>query len=197
MRPTGITDYLSDAPKMEFIVWGLTLTWLTLSILQFRRQLRNAGPKVGDIKPGSTGPPIWTSLAVLGQMGGFLLPQLIYWTTTANNGFRQPEWMAEYALPSPPDIFGVDGVLVGRAVGLLAHYAGSVLMRTTMKTLGDQYHLIGVSALFFHGLPETYILPGLQIREKPRLVDHGPLAYVRHPAYTQVSHSLVAEPRPF
>ena len=36
----------------------------------------------------------------------------------------------------------------------------------------------------------AYILSELQIREKPRLIDHGPFAYVRHPIYTQVSHSI-------
>jgi len=38
--------------------------------------------------------------------------------------------------------------------------------RTAPKTLGDECHAIGASALLLRGLPEAYILPGLQIREK-------------------------------
>jgi hypothetical protein len=90
-----------------------------------------------------------------GQVCGLFLPKLIYWTATAHNKFRQPEWMTEYALPSPPDVFGVDGATVGRTVGLLAVLAGTILTRTALKALGDQYHAIGVSALFFRGLPDT------------------------------------------
>jgi hypothetical protein len=56
--------------------------------------------------------------------------------------------MTEYALPSPPNVFGLDGVTVGRTVGLLASLAGTMLTHTALKSLGDQYHAIGVSALF-------------------------------------------------
>jgi len=100
----------------------------------------------------------------------YLLP-LVYWTATASNKFHQPAWMSEYALPSPPDVFGFDGVTVGRTVGLLGTLAGAILTRTALKALGDQCSTFG-------------------IREKPKLVDQGPFAYVRHPIYTA---SLIIE----
>ena len=53
--------------------------------------------------------------------------------------------MAENALPPPPDVFGVDGVIVGRAAGLLVHFVGTLLARTALRVLGDQFHVIGVS----------------------------------------------------
>ena len=38
------------------------------------------------------------------------------WTTTTRNESRQPsERMTEHAFPSPPHIFGDDGVVAGRA----------------------------------------------------------------------------------
>lgn len=132
---------------MELIVWGSTVGSLALSTLNLRGQLKNGRSKAGNIKPGSTGPRIWTTLALLGQFFGFFLPQVVYWTTTAYNGFRQPEWMTEYTLPSPPDVFGVNGVVAGRAVGLLAVFAGRIFATTALKTLGDQYHAIGVGPL--------------------------------------------------
>ena len=147
MYLTGITNHFHDVPKMEVVVWGLTVGWAVSAGLSIRTQLRSARSRAGNIKPGSTGPRIWTSLALLGQLGAFFLPQLVYWTTTAYNGFRQPGWMREYALPSPPDVFGVDGVVAGRMAGLLASHAGTVFARTALGILGDQYSPIGVSAL--------------------------------------------------
>jgi len=147
-------DHFSNVPKMELIVWGSTVGTIASSVFLTRSQLKSARLKAGDIKPGSTGPRIWTSLAKLGQLG-LSLPPLVYWVTTAHNKFHQPEWMTEYALPSPPDVFGADGVIVGRAAGLLVLLAGTVLTRTAMRILGDQLQVIGVSPLPFRGLPDT------------------------------------------
>ena len=133
---------------MELGAWGFTLGCFVSASLAARNQLISARRTAGNIKPGSTGPPTWTNLAVAGQYGGFLLPQFVYWTTTAYNGFRQPGWMREYALPSPPDIFGLDGVVAGRVLGSLATYVGWTLGRITIEVLGDQYATIGVSAPF-------------------------------------------------
>ena len=155
MYAAGIMDHFSSTPKMELVVWGSTMALYASSAFRFRNQYRSARSTAGDIKPGSTGPRILTSVAILGQFCGSALPPLVYLTATAYNKFRQPEWMTEYALPSPPDVFGVDGVLVGRAVGLLAVLAGSVLTRAALKILGDQFHAIGVSAIFSCRLSNT------------------------------------------
>ena len=73
--------------------------------------------------------------------------------------------MTKYALPSAPDLLGVDGITVGRAVGLLVVLAGTVLAQTALKVLGDQYNAIGVSAYFFSWIvgrrEARYILSGL------------------------------------
>jgi len=140
-------DHFSDAPKMELIVWGSTVGMLTAFIFRVHCQVKKS--KAGNIKHGSTGPRLGTSLAVLGQFCGFSVPPLIYWTTTAYNKFQQPEWMTEYALPSPPDFFGVDGITAGRTAGLLMFFAGAILARAAMKALGDQFHVIGVSDPIF------------------------------------------------
>ena len=142
-------DHFSDAPKMELIVWGSTVGIVASSVLRARSQLKGARSKAGATKSGSTGPPLWTGLAILGQFSGFSLPPLVYWTTTAYNKFQQPEWMTEYALPPPPDVFGVDGVIVGRTAGLLAFLAGMILTRAALKALGDQFQAIGVSSPIF------------------------------------------------
>lgn len=147
MYLAGIMDHLSDAPKMELIVWGSTVGVFAFSTLRVRRQLAKGRSKAGNIKAGSTGPRIWTTLSMFGQFGGMSLPPLIYWTATAYNKFHQPEWLTEYALPPPPDVFGVEGVVVGRGVGLLAFLAGAILSRSAIKALGEQFSAIGVSNL--------------------------------------------------
>ena len=153
MYVAGIMDHFSDAPRMELIVWASVVGIGIPAAFRTYGQCKNS--KAGDIKPGSTGPRFWTNLALLGQFSGLVAPSFIYWTTTAYNKFQQPGWMIEHALPSPPDAFGVDGVIVGRAVGLLVHFAGTTLVRAALKALGDQYHAIGVSGPVFSWITDA------------------------------------------
>ena len=152
MHLAEILDRLSDPrATMELFIWAWTAAGFIPSSLNLRSQLKNAKSRAGGIKPGSTGPRIRTRLILFAQFCGFALPQFVYWAATAYNGFRQPQWMTSHALPSPPDVLGIDGVVVGRAVGLLAHWIGRSLAVAAMKCLGDQYYPIGVSTLFFGG----------------------------------------------
>lgn len=70
---------------------------------------------------------------MLGQFVGFFFPRQVYWTTTVYNGFQRSGLMKEYALPSPPDVFGVDGVMIGRVTGLLVYFAGGNFGRIALK----------------------------------------------------------------
>ena len=192
---TGMAYYFFNIPMIELVPWGMTLgCWFTSVIINSQTILHSTG---GEVKPSSVHPRFWLYLALGTQYTGFLVPQLMYWTTTAGNGFHQPEWWRKYALPSPPDVFGFDGELVGRAVGSLGVAVGWAIFCTVIIALGDQYATFGVSTLFSRGLPDTdrrLAPPGLQVREKPRLSVHGPYEYVRHPLYAQVYRSLFAEP---
>lgn len=144
-------DHFSDAPKVELIIWCSMVAIRAWGTFGFRGQIKSARSTAGKIKPGSTGPRLWTTLALVGQFCGFLLPWVVYVIAIAWNKFRQPDWMIEYALPPFPAIFGVDSVTFGRAVGVLGHFAGSALAYIALKTLGDQYHAIGVSDLSSRG----------------------------------------------
>ena len=187
----GIIDHPSGVPKMELIVWGSTLAFFIVSSTKLRGQYDrslNANRKI--TKPGSTGPPVLAPLSIVGQVFGTSLPLFVYWTTTAYNGLRQPEWLAKHALPPPPEVFGFDGVVVGRMVGLFGLLAGMILGVRSVKAMGDQYlGFGGVSDMISPpALPKTGLRSSrvAQIREKPRLVVHGPFAYVRHPMYSWV-----------
>ena len=143
-------NHFFDAPKMELIVWGSTMGIFAFSAFRFRSQFKIARSEAEDTKPGSTGPH--TNLDFSRTIGTifftFVLPPFVYLAGTVSNKFHQPEWMTKYAPPAPPDVFGIDGVTAGRAVGLLAVLAGAALAQTALKTLGDQYNSIGVSARF-------------------------------------------------
>ena len=197
MYVAGIMNHFSEAPKMELIVWGSTMAIFVSTAFEARSQLKSARSKAGDTKLASTGPRFWTSLAFLGQSAGLYLLPLVYWTTTASNKFHQPGWMTEYALPSPPDVFGFDGITVGRTVGLLGVLVGAKLTRTALKALGDQFSTFGVSALLFHGLSDVNRWLATFLRHVGKgeagLVDHGPFTYIRHPIYAQVFHTPFAE----
>ena len=183
----GMMDCFS-ASKIELIVWCSTFVTSVPSVFAARGLLARGKSNAGDVKAGSTGPPIWATLAMSGQVIGLSLPGFVYWTTVAYNKFRQPEWMIRYALPSPSDVFGLDGVVVGRLTGLLALLLSYTISHRALKALGNQFHGIGVSPPSFgapHGGTVAYIHSVLQqIRKKHRLVDTGPYAYVRHPIYT-------------
>ena len=136
------TDNVSN---VELIVWAFTVGTFASSSLRARDQFKNSRSTAGRIKPGTTGPRFWTKLAMLGQFVGFFVPPLVYWTTIAYSGFQRSGLMKEYALPSPPDVFGADGVMIGRVTGLLMYFAGGNFGRIALECLGDQYSPIGVS----------------------------------------------------
>ena len=183
-------EYFSNASKIDLIVWALTVGLCVPGALRVRKQEEEGKSKIGRTKESTAGSSIRVTLAIFGQVGATVLPTLVYWTVIPWNGFRQPEWMTKYALPSPPDVFGIDGVVVGRAVGLLGFFASRFITDTSFKALGDQYHPIGVSSLilslWYHRIrgPAAYVFSLPQIREKHKLVDSGPYAYVRHPIYS-------------
>ena len=141
----GLGDHFPNALMVELIVWVLTLGNFISSSFRNYGQIRHSRSTGGRIKPGTTGPSFWIELAILGQFVGFFVPPVIYWTTTAYNGFQRSGLMKEYSLPSPPDVCGVDGVMVGRMVGFLMQFVGGRFGRIALECLGDQYSPIGVS----------------------------------------------------
>ncbi|KAF9223285.1 hypothetical protein BS17DRAFT_781622 [Gyrodon lividus] len=95
----------------------------------------------------------------------FLLPPAVYVGGVVLNGFRQPDWMAKFALSG-----NVMGLEWRNALRLVACSATLSLRRITARAfdhLGEQWHVIGR-------------------REKPRVVQTGPYALVRHPLYATV-----------
>jgi len=103
------------------------------------------------------------------------MPPVVYIGALVLNKFRQPEWMTRFALPD--EIVGVNldparkGVL--RAAACVAGFMLRSLTDSTFQHLGEQWHSLGR-------------------RERPRVVQTGPYAWVRHPLYTAVLLQEVA-----
>ena len=144
LPPTaGMMDQLSGAQKMELVVWGSTLGLFMFTLSKGRGRFHRAFYD-RRAKPGSTGPPIQFALSMAAQNLGIVLPLLLYWVAAPYNKFHQPEWLADHPLPPPPDVFGVDGVVIGRMAGLLGLLTGMMVVVKTLRAMGDQYIVFGV-----------------------------------------------------
>ena len=105
-------------------------------------------------------------------MGRFLTP-IVYWVSTLRHRWGKPAWEGWWSLPVPTRHTGfwrtVAKVNVGRvnwprAVAVLLAVGIEFFVYDVVKTLGDQFSLIGV-------------------RERARLVEGGAYKVVRHPMY--------------
>lgn len=129
---------------MDLLIWSSTLGTFVYTVINARNTLKRADHTLGDTGTSLVGP-----LATLGQFGGLSFPGFVYWAATALNRFRQPEWMMEYALPSPPDVLGIDGMVFWRAIGLLVLLAGVSLTHSALIVAADELRLSGVSTPSF------------------------------------------------
>ncbi|KAG2039635.1 hypothetical protein BDR03DRAFT_859906, partial [Suillus americanus] len=95
----------------------------------------------------------------------FFIPSLIYVLCVTGNLFTQPAWIQRMSLPN--DYFQHKTKVVLRIAACALSF---VLLRFAGRAfthLGNQWHTVGR-------------------REKPRVVQTGPYAVVRHPLYTNV-----------
>ncbi|EIW84680.1 hypothetical protein CONPUDRAFT_48846 [Coniophora puteana RWD-64-598 SS2] len=96
----------------------------------------------------------------------FLLPQAAYLVGVPLSGFRQPDWMLRWALPSLNLTLGQKASVRLVASGMLVLVLHGFYKRIA-KDLGDQWHTIGR-------------------RKNVKIVKHGVYSVVRHPMYTAV-----------
>ncbi|KAH8114706.1 hypothetical protein DFH11DRAFT_1508780 [Phellopilus nigrolimitatus] len=111
-------------------------------------------------------PATWTGKLVTPTHAlATFVPVIIYLATVPRSGFAQPEWIRRLALPD----FGLDGdtVTALRLVGCVSAVLAWAHAEYCVRKLGQSWHIIGV-------------------REKPKIVDSGPYAIVRHPFYSSV-----------
>jgi len=180
---------INHVPRFEFLVWSTTLGSVGYTISRaypvFKAAETHAGPikrspaLINDTAQDGGGGPLRLSpltklqLALIGQAVGRFLPPIVYWASGLRYMWGRPAWKSQWSFPAPTRRAGLWGmttaVRVGRVnwlrvVGVVLAVGIEFFQSSVIKTLGDQFHMIGV-------------------RERPRLVDGGAFRVVRHPMY--------------
>jgi len=181
----GVIDHI---PKFEFLIWSATLGSVGYTISRtypaFEVAETHAGPTkqsptlsddtAQDGGPLSLSPLTKLQIAAIGGAIGRFLPPVEYWVSSLRRGWDQPAWNDRWSLPVPTrgtafwgmvTVVNVERVNWLRGIGVLFAVGIEFFQCHVVKTLGDQFHTIGV-------------------REKPRLVDGGAFKVVRHPMYS-------------
>jgi len=181
---------INHVPRFEFLVWSATLGSVGYTISQtypiFKAAETHAGrikrspALVNDATQDGDGSPLHLSpltklqLAVFGQAVGKFLPPIVYWTSGLRHMWGRPAWRSRWSFPVPMRRTGFWGMTAAvrvervnwlRVVGVVLAVGIELFQCGVIKTLGDQFHMIGV-------------------RERPRLVDGGAFRMVRHPMYS-------------
>jgi len=180
----GVIDH---SPKFEFLIWSATLGSVGYTMSQaypaFKAAEAQAGPvkqssvlsddTVQDGGPLSLNPLTKLRLALIGQTAGRFLPPIAYWISSLRHSWGRPVWEGRWNLPVPTGNTAFWGMITEvnlgrvnwlRGMGVILAVGIEFFQYGVVKTLGDQFHMIGV-------------------RAKPKLVDGGAFKVVRHPMY--------------
>ncbi|QRV84022.1 isoprenylcysteine carboxyl methyltransferase [Ceratobasidium sp. AG-Ba] len=106
--------------------------------------------------PGKQG-----ELVTVAHTIGLFAPALIFLVGLPMNKFVMPNWLQRYSIPpapSPEIYYGA------RVAGYIGSLGIGITMDWGMRHLSSQWHIVG-------------------LRERPKLVNTGPFAYIRHPMY--------------
>ncbi|KIK80523.1 hypothetical protein PAXRUDRAFT_833470 [Paxillus rubicundulus Ve08.2h10] len=163
MHIVGLDIPMSISHGIEAMVVLTITSGSVYSITKMRSVAANAEAKGGRIRTASMPTSFLARIVTPIQVLATFIPPLGYVCTVVLNGFQQPEWMAKFALSEE---------LVGsqwkNALRVLACSA-SFLLR-------------GVVDYVLHHLGEQWDAAGR--REKSRIVQTGPYAFVRHPLFS-------------
>ncbi|KAH0833448.1 hypothetical protein J3R83DRAFT_12563 [Lanmaoa asiatica] len=164
----------SSSQLLELFVFLCTADHFRYGISKIGTASALAESKSGPVRPDSMPTRLSTLITSFQVLTHFLVPT-IYSFAVVNARFQQPPWMNVLALPDV--VFGieVEGMWKNtlRVLACVASIAFQRLSDDAFEHLGDQFHTIGR-------------------REKPRVVQTGPYAWVRHPLYaTWLLHEIL------
>ncbi|KAI9566927.1 hypothetical protein HD554DRAFT_1079234 [Boletus coccyginus] len=157
---------LSSSQLLELIVILCNAHGFFYAISRTRSALAHAQSKSGPVRPDSVPTRFNSAPFCAVQISVFALIPVVYTFTVVGAGLQRPPWM--YAIAFPEVIFGirVEGFWKNtlRVLACVVNISLRRISDAVYEHLGDQYHPIGR-------------------REKPRVVQTGPYAWVRHPLY--------------
>ncbi|KAF8837062.1 hypothetical protein BDN67DRAFT_935984 [Paxillus ammoniavirescens] len=133
------------------------------TVTKMRSVAANAEAKGGRVRPETL--PTSFSSRIVTQIHtlAMFIPPLVYVGAVVFNGFRQPDWMVKFALSD--EIVGLKWKNVLRVTACSTAFAVRSVANHALAHLGEQWHPTGR-------------------REKPRVVQTGPYAIVRHPLFS-------------
>ncbi|KAG1884885.1 hypothetical protein F4604DRAFT_1676325 [Suillus subluteus] len=140
----------------------------TLRLFQYAIFRTRAIAPIAKAESGAirTSPTTFIGKAVTPIHGlAFFVPSVTYVLCVTGNLFTQPAWMQRMSLPN--DYFQDETKVVLRIAACALSFVLLGFVGRAFTHLGNQWHTIGR-------------------REKPRVVQTGPYAVVRHPLYTNV-----------
>ncbi|KAG9316131.1 hypothetical protein JVU11DRAFT_3808 [Chiua virens] len=171
----------SPSQLLEFFVVLCTADHFRYGIAKVAAAFSFAESKSGPVRPDSL-PTRLSALVIPLQGFTYVIFPAIYIFTVLQARLQQPSWMNVLALPDQGYHWQKNIIRVFASVVSVA------LQRLTddvIEHLGDQFHSIGVSTPTVH-LALACLIEVHQRREKQKVIQTGPYAYVRHPLYALV-----------
>ncbi|KAG8682035.1 hypothetical protein FRC09_017058, partial [Ceratobasidium sp. 395] len=149
---------LTETQALNGLAWTATFGMLysMWPNSKFLKQVEREGGQVVEMPPGKRGEFVTAVHAV-----GFFGPALAFLVSLPVNKFVTPRWMLESSLPPTTSNEVYAGLRIAACVGTVGV---GLLSTSTIKHLSSQWHFVG-------------------LRERPKLVNTGPYAFVRHPLY--------------
>jgi len=154
-------------PSTQVAVEGLVV-FTTFRFFQYNISRTRAIAPVAEAEAGAirTMPANFIGKAVTAVHGlAMSIPPVAYMLCVTVNRFIQPGWMQRMSLPD--NYVHQETKLALRVAACASTFILLRFVECTFRHLGNQWHFIGR-------------------REKPKLVQTGPYAVVRHPLYTSV-----------
>jgi protein-S-isoprenylcysteine O-methyltransferase Ste14 len=156
----------SSSQLLELFVVLCNVRSFFYAFSKVRSASAHAQSKSGPVRP-DTLPARFSALFLAAQVIVCGLIPAIYIFAVVGAGFQQPPWMNAFTLPNVVSGVMLEGVWKNalRVLACVASISLNSISDNVFEHLSDQYHPIGR-------------------REKPRVVQTGPYAWVRHPLYS-------------
>ncbi|KAF8837060.1 hypothetical protein BDN67DRAFT_244392 [Paxillus ammoniavirescens] len=163
MHVVALDVPISLSQGLEAVVI-LTLTeGLRYGVTKMRSVAANAETKGGRIRPESIPTSFLARIVTPIQVLVTFLPPMVYVCAVVLNGFQQPVWMAKLALSR--EMMGLEWKNALRVLACSANFFLWGIINFVFDHLAEQWHAEGR-------------------REKSRVVQTGPYAFVRHPLFS-------------
>ncbi|KAF9228250.1 hypothetical protein BS17DRAFT_745575 [Gyrodon lividus] len=154
---------ISFSQALEALFVFTIIDGFRYAVTKIKYTAANAEAKGGCIRPESLPTSFLGRIVTQIHTLATFIPPAVYGTAVVLNGFQQPDWIAKFAFSD--GIAGLEWKHTLRLSAWLVTLGVRDVSNRAFAHLGEQWHVAGR-------------------REKPRVVQTGPYAFVRHPLYS-------------